>query len=149
MKFYKLIGTAVLPFISLMGCAEEGSATGASVKAELTANAEQESSLSTELKGKGEILSIKKEPAGTIKASYFFSEPPTKEDLANKILEMMEEVEISDEFIQKISGRLIKNRSLRKDNFSLPLTDMDGTVYQFDFLSDAENSFFVINYSSK
>lgn len=149
MKFYKLIGTVVLPFISLMGCVEEGSATGSSAQAELTEGAVQESSLSTDLKNEGEILSIKKEADGTIKASYFFSEPPSKEDLADRILVIMDEVGISDEFIEKIGGRLTRNRTLGKEEFSLPLTDMNGDVYQFDFFSDAENSFFVINYSSK
>lgn len=149
MRFYKLIGTAVLPFISLMGCVEDGVAIGPEAQTELGGNGVQESNLSTELKGEGEILSIKKDTAGTIKASYFFTASPTKEELANRILEILSEVEVNDEFIQKISGRLKRSRALGKEEFSLPLTDIDGTVYQFDFFSDFENSFFVINYSSK
>ncbi|MCQ3830094.1 hypothetical protein HXX02_11600 [Microbulbifer elongatus] len=149
MKLYRLIGTVAIPFISLMGCAEEGSAKGPAARSEVTEVSDPTKSLSTELKGDGEILSIKREADGVIRASYFFSEPPSKEKLAVRILSMMESVGINDEFIQKISGRIKRSRAIDKENFSLPLTDMDGRVYSFSFSSDTENSLFVINYSSK
>ncbi|QKX16781.1 hypothetical protein [Microbulbifer sp. YPW1] len=143
MTLSKLIGTAALQFIALMGCVEESRATGAEEQAKITRSA-----LKTKLKSKGDILSIGAGSSGSIKASYIFTSEPTKERLANRIVEMMRELGINKEFIQKIRGRLKGNRALGKKEFSLQLTDMDGVVYRFEFFSDTENQFFVINYSS-
>lgn len=147
MKFFKLVSSVALIFVSLTGCAEEGKANSGAAHSRAGEIVSQPTSLKTELKDGGAVLTIGKDASGAVKASYFFTVAPTQEDLASRIVEMMGEVEINEGFIQKISPRLRRSRVLGNTDFSLPLTDVDGTVYQFNYISDIENSFFVINYT--
>ncbi|GAB2514406.1 hypothetical protein [Microbulbifer agarilyticus] len=148
MRPLNFITAITVAFFSLTGCADDGSENTV-VQPEVSSVEGHDGSFRTDLKANGEIFSIKNDGAGLVEASYFFSEPPSKEVLANRILAMMGALEIDKVFIEKIGGRLKKNRRLENAEFVLPLTDMDGTVYKFNYVSDAENNFFVINYSSK
>ncbi|WP_160151979.1 hypothetical protein [Microbulbifer sp. ALW1] len=148
MKFSMLVGLVTLLFIPLTGCAESISSGKNNSRTDLEKKIFPDSEIKTELKDHGNILSIKRGETGTIDASYVLTYPPTREDLANRIIELMKVVEINGEFIQKMGSRLQRNRVLGKEEFSLPLTDFDGKVYRFNFISDTENGFYVISYAS-
>lgn len=149
MRIWKLANAVVLIFIPLAGCAEDGSADKDITQVGLSRGDVHSTELQTELRDGGEIFTVGKDESGSIKASYFFTSPPTAKELSDRIIEMMKGMHINKEFIQKISTRLPRNRTLNKEEFSLPLTDIDGTVYRFNFISDIENRFFVINYISE
>ena len=149
MSIWKLMNAVALIIIPLAGCAEDSSAERDVTQGGFSSGTGHHAGLQTETRAGGEIFSFSEDELGNIKASYFFTSPPTAAQLSSRIIEMMERAHINKEFIQQIGTRLPKNRALNKEEFSLPLTDMEGKVYRFDFRSDIENRFYVINYISE
>ncbi|WP_226664179.1 hypothetical protein [Microbulbifer aggregans] len=149
MKAMKMVSAVFLVCMPLAGCAEESGSENYSGQASVSRATEYSSELQTELRDSGEILAVGRGESGGVNASYFYTSPPSREELASRIVEMMSLAGVSQEFIQKIGGRLQRNRTLNKEEFSLPLTDVDGKIYQFSFSSDIDNSFYVINYTAK
>lgn len=82
-------------------------------------------------------------------ANYFSTEPIASEKLAKRLTWVLQQMNASLRIINFSKSRLPTNRRLKKDNFILPLTDEDGTIYQFIYTSDIEAKFYSIYYEKR
>lgn len=79
-------------------------------------------------------------------ANYFSMQPVSVEVLAQRLTWILGEVGASSKILEFAKIRLPKNRRLKKDSFTLPLTEADGSVHQFTYKSDIQNRFYTIHY---
>ena len=79
-------------------------------------------------------------------ASYFSAKYAKPDEIANRIIFTLKEAGASDDFIKILKNRLKNNRRIQKDNFTLPLIGMDNTEYQFQYISQIEQSLYTLNY---
>lgn len=113
---------------------------------------EQKIKISTEneneylLLDSGDIFTQIKNKDGQTEANYFSTQPASQAVIAKRLTWILSQVKASSDIINFAESRLPNNRRLTKDSFTLPLTDKDGNVHQFNYSSDIQQRFYSINY---
>jgi len=93
----------------------------------------------------GDILTISTDKTSA-SASYFSTSPADRTQLANRMLNILKKTNASNSIISFAESRLKQHPRLKRDNFKVPLTDKDGTVYKFTYISDANSRLYLLNY---
>lgn len=92
------------------------------------------------------VLALSGKATGFI-ASYLAMAPADSQELANRIIMLMKAGPFVDEqFLEFAEGNIATNRHLQKDNFELSLTNVNGEKYHFSYISNHNESLFVLNY---
>ena len=130
MKSYILLFTSTLLLLPLISCADTSS----------------NSEVRNEILPSGDILSTSRTSDGKAVASYFSTKPAPTEILAKRMINILKTMGASKSIISFTESRLSRNRRLKNEQFNLPLTDDDGTVYNFIYNSDAQSGLYILNY---
>lgn len=128
---------------STVSCAEEGA--GKEEVNEEDENRSNQQAAKTVLEPEADTVVLSGEHEGFV-GSYFSlidGGPGTK---AQRIIFMLEEVSVAPEFLMLVKERLPGNRRLKKEAFTLPLTDNEGRRHEFEYIVDRDNRFYTLNY---
>lgn len=79
-------------------------------------------------------------------ASYFSTLPSNSETQFKHIVWLLNRIRAETSFIALVEQRLPNNRRLKKDNFVLTLTDIDSSQHKFEYISNAEQRLYTLNY---
>lgn len=92
------------------------------------------------------VLALSGNATGFI-ASHLAMTPADSQELANRIIMLMKAgPSVDEQFLEFAEGNIATNRRLQKDNFELSLTNATGEKYQFSYISNHNESLFVLNY---
>lgn len=94
----------------------------------------------------GDVLVMSESAKDKPVASYISTRPAVKEIISERIIEILTKTKANKSFLEFVQSSLPDNRVLKKDNFTLPLFDVDGTEYRFTYSSDVEYSLYSLNY---
>ena len=139
-----------------IGCTEQANnsttpkalvgAQGVMIDAPKPQNKSLPTSRKTTILQSGDILVLSESGKGKPTASYISTKPADKGVIAQRIIEILKKTQANESFLKFVETNLPNNRALKNDNFTLPLTDIDGTEYRFTYSSDLEYGLYIINY---
>lgn len=132
MKLHTLLLPGLLLLAPLTSCAESDAGTTANY-----INLISES---------GDILTLSLRDKTSPSASYFSTAPAERPELATRMLNILNETNASKSIIDYARSKLIKHPRLKRANFKVKLTDDDGTIYMFNYISDPDSGLYVLNY---
>lgn len=94
----------------------------------------------------GDILVVDQSADGKPVASYISTKAADQEQVAQRLLTLLQQTQTSESFLKSAETKLPKNRRLKKDNFNFTMREKDGTGYTFSYMSDIELSIFILSY---
>lgn len=95
----------------------------------------------------GDVFMYEKNVDGKCRANYFSARPANTKQLAKRITWILEQVKANAQIVEFTRVGLVKNRRLKKPEFTLPVTDAAGTTHKFIYSSHEQRGFYSINYS--
>lgn len=131
MKSNSFFLTGLLLFIPLCGCADGSPNNSVNQHSKILDS--------------GDILTIFTD-ATSPSASYFSTSPADRVQLADRMLDILKQTHASMSIINFAESRLRTHPRLERDNFKVPLTDKDGSIYNFTYISDTDTHLYIINY---
>jgi len=101
------------------------------------------------LNERGDYFVYKQSSKGSVRASLFSTSPVDPSAQFKRILWVLKTTQAKKVFIDMVNERLVNSRQFKKENFTLPLIDMEGQEYEFSYTSNHERRLYVLNYVSK
>lgn len=144
--FARSFSTAMLAAVPMLCCAEEH--TTALTPATKQSSPSADTDTRVELLATGDVFTVRAVNKREVIASFFTTEPAGGEALLERIIWILKKIDADPEFVDAVRQRLPNNPRLKQNDFSLTLTDMDGDQHLLKYVSDANNRFYILNYSN-
>lgn len=146
MNIYHAYLCGILLLFPVIGCSEQVPDSTTQKTSIISTNAVTEASVKTTILPSGDVLVVSNNTHGKPLASYISTNPADKQVIAKRIIQILKDTQANKSFLEFAETSLPENRILNKENFTLPLVDVDGTEYNFSYSSDMNYSFYIINY---
>ena len=154
-NYPRQLGLCMLALLPLTACSEhtsESSTSSAVAQIAPTPAAAQEqvdasAPHEVRLLDNGDIFVFASERKFGTTASYFFTRAVDAEEKFQRIVWILEQTGAEKGFLNLVKQRVANNRRLKKDSFTLPLTDPAGNVHEFRFIADILQQKFRLHYS--
>lgn len=146
MNIYKPYLFGILLLFPVIGCSDQAQNPTTQKSPGVSKNAVAEMSRKTTILQSGDVLVLSKNTHGKPVASYISTNPADKQVIAKRIIQILKDTQANKSFLEFVETSLPENRVLKKENFILPLVDVDGTEYRFTYSSNMEYSLYFMNY---